>query len=183
MTDTTIILLTFAASLSANILVGLWSSRRSSGTTEDYLLGSRSFGPMVTALSNYATGHSGFMFIGLLGIIYTVGISGIWLTLGWIIGDYLAWLYAYKRTREFSETSKESTFAGLITHGMPGGNKVKVMIALLTIILLTVYAAAQLKAGHKALSVYTDLPEYMSIGIAAALILAYSVSGGYRACV
>ena len=69
------------------LLVGAYAATRKRSTTEDYLLASRSVSPWLTALSAAATNNSGYMFIGLIGFTYSVGISSMWLMVGWISGD------------------------------------------------------------------------------------------------
>ena len=44
-----------------------------------------------------STGQSGMLFLGQVGFAYKIGVSAIWLTIGWAIGDYLAWLFFFKR--------------------------------------------------------------------------------------
>ena len=91
MTNQALIAVTFLAFLLAFTLIGIYSATRKQDTTADYLLANRNVNPWLTALSAMATGQSGFLFIGQVGFAYNSGISAIWLTIGWAIGDYLAW--------------------------------------------------------------------------------------------
>lgn len=60
---------------------GIFSYRYSQPTTEDYLLAGFSF---------FATENSGLMFIGFIGMIYTIGVSAAWLIIGWYLGEIFA---------------------------------------------------------------------------------------------
>ena len=59
--------------------------------------------PWAVALSAAATNNSGYMFVGLIGYVYAVGVSGSWLMVGWISGDYMAWRWVHRKLRERSE--------------------------------------------------------------------------------
>ena len=79
--------------------VGIYASRKSRGTTTDYIVASRSIGPVAVALSAIASTLSGFMFIGMIGFTYVYGISVIWLPICWVTGELIAWLFGYQRLR------------------------------------------------------------------------------------
>ena len=103
MVDQIGIIITFIFFLLLFTGVGTYSATQKKATTTDYLLASRSVNPWLTALSAMATGQSGLLFIGQVGFAYKMGISTIWLTIGWAIGDYLAWWLVFKPLREQSE--------------------------------------------------------------------------------
>lgn len=42
----------------------------------------------LAGLSAVATNNSGYMFIGLMGYTYVVGLLSVWLMIGWITGDF-----------------------------------------------------------------------------------------------
>ncbi|HQY55779.1 MAG TPA: sodium:proline symporter, partial [Dokdonella sp.] len=69
MTASTPLIITFAIYLSAMIAIGLyaWYSTR---TFDDYILGGRSLGAFVTAMSAGASDMSGWLLMGLPGAIY-----------------------------------------------------------------------------------------------------------------
>ena len=91
---------TFIFFLLIFILVGIYSSREKQTTTNDYLLASRNINPWLIGLSAMATGQSGLLFIGQVGFTYKIGISSLWLLIGWLISDYLAWYFVFKKLRQ-----------------------------------------------------------------------------------
>ena len=62
--------------------IGLASAKAARGTKADYYLASRSVGPALTGLSAVATNNSGYMFIGVIGYTYAVGLASVWLMVG-----------------------------------------------------------------------------------------------------
>jgi sodium/proline symporter len=72
----------FFVALALFTLIGLASAAQSRGTKTDYYLASRDVSPMFAGLSAIATNNSGYMFIGLMGYTYAVGLASIWLMVG-----------------------------------------------------------------------------------------------------
>ena len=110
------ILVSFCIFLILISLVGISASRLNKGNNQDYILASRSIGPVATALSAVSTCHSGFMFIGMIGFTYVAGVSAIWLIIAWLIGDLFAWTFVYPKLRKSSEETNQITIASFITH-------------------------------------------------------------------
>ncbi len=178
------VLLSFGIFLLSFVLVGLYSATRRRSTTEDYLLASRDVSPWLTALSAAATNNSGYMFIGLIGWTYSVGISAMWLMVGWISGDYLAWWFVHRRLRDRSQREGRQTIPTFLGEGLPGGGAWVVRSsALITLVFLGIYAAAQLKAGSKALQVLFGWDIAAGIVIGAVIVLLYCLFGGIRASI
>ena len=163
--------------------VGIYSATRKQNTTADYLLASRSVNFWLTAISAFATAHSGFMFVGMIGYTYEVGISAAWLPIGWVIGDSMAWLFVYKRLRVASEESSSETIGAFLANNQKTNRSIAIISALVTLAFLGTYAAAQLVAGSKALYVLFGWNYYWGIILGAAIVVFYCFSGGIRASI
>jgi sodium/proline symporter len=179
------IILSFCLFLFAMTGIGIFSAKKSKNTSQDYLLANRSIGPIATSLSAVSTCHSGFMFIGMIGFTYSIGISTLWLIISWMIGDYFAWRVIYKPLRKKTETLNVSTIPGLISHHLSPKKKqiIQWVSGLFILVFLCVYAAAQLTAGSKALNVMLGWPISVGIIIGGLIVLIYSFSGGIRASI
>lgn len=164
--------------------IGLASSFQSRRTAEDYLVAGKNVPAWLTGLSAVATNNSGFMFIGMIGLTYSTGLSSIWLMIGWIIGDLIASLLTLNKLHAASRSDKVHSFGGLLAHWHGDKNfLLRRIIGLLTVVFLTLYAAAQLKAGSKATSVLLDWAPEWGILSGAAIVLLYSIAGGLRASI
>ena len=179
------IILSFILFLVAMTGIGILSSKKSTSTTTDYILASRNVGPVATSLSAVSTCHSGFMFIGMIGFTYTIGISAIWLIISWIIGDYVAWKMVYKRLRNQTEALNVSTVSSFISaHLEPKKQRIIQWVSgCFILVFLAVYAAAQLTAGSKALHAMLGWPVNSGIVLGAVIVGIYSVAGGIRASI
>jgi len=179
------IIASFLFFLALFVAIGAYSATRAEKTTDDYLLASRSIGPWLTALSAVSTNNSGFMFIGLIGMTYLEGISAAWIMVGWVGGDWLAWLVVHKRLRERSAAAAVDTIPSFLAldHNGRRSALLALIAGLLTVVFLGTYAAAQLSAGSKALHVMFDWPHETGAILGAAVIVLYCFTGGIRASI
>jgi SSS family transporter len=174
----------FLAFLLLFLGIGLASVFWSRGTSEDYLVANKTVPPWLAGLSAVATNNSGFMFIGMIGLTYQTGLSSVWLMIGWILGDLCASLLAVRKIKLAAESPQIHSFGGLLAHWQGGDHyQVRRLVGLLTLFFLTLYAAAQLKAGSKATSVLLAWDPSTGIIIAACIVLVYSAAGGLRASI
>ncbi len=178
------VIFSFIFFLSIFVVIGALSYFKSSGNTDDYLIANRSISPLFTALSAVATLNSGYMFIGMIGYTYLFGLSSIWLMFGWIFGDLIASFLVHRKVRIFSQRRKILSFAGLISswHG-DDFKKARLVAGIIIIIFLQTYAAAQLKAGSKALHVIFGWDYSYGALIGAIIVLIYCFAGGIRASI
>ena len=91
------------------ILLGIgYYSYRKTSNLQDYMIGGRGLGPMVTALSAGASDMSGWMLMGLPGAVYLTGISSFWLGIGLTIGAYFNYRLLAPRFRIYTEIANDS---------------------------------------------------------------------------
>jgi sodium/proline symporter len=180
-----IIAISFVAFVLLFIGVGIFSGlRQDAATTDDYLLAGRDANPWLTGLSTVATGNSGFMFIGLIGFTYTVGLSSLWVVVGWIFGDYLAWSFVHRRLRRVSEEMDSSTVVEFLSQETVDESRwITLTSGFITIVFLAVYAATQLQAGSKALSVIFGWDYAIGIVLGAVIVTIYCFAGGIQASI
>jgi SSS family transporter len=74
------------------IVVGLWAMRRTHDAS-DFFIAGRGLGPVVIALAVFSTTLSGFGFVGGPGLVYSSGMSSLWMVIvasfGYAIGFFL----------------------------------------------------------------------------------------------
>ncbi len=179
------VIASFLFFLAIFVAIGVYSATLAKKTADDYLLASRSIGPWMTAFSAVATNNSGFMFIGLIGMTYLEGISAAWIMVGWVGGDWLAWLVVHKKLRERSAAASVDTIPSFLALDAQGrrSNLLALIAGLITIVFLGTYAGAQLSAGSKALHVMFGWPHETGAILGAVVIVLYCFTGGIRASI
>ena len=76
MTDSAVTMLTMALYMGICLLLGFVAWRRTR-SLDDFILGGRSLGSWVTALSAQATDMSGWLLMGLPGLAYASGFDSV----------------------------------------------------------------------------------------------------------
>jgi len=175
------ILLSFLLFLGFFAGVGLASMRVKQDTTDDYLVAGRGMHPALAALSAVSTWNSGYMFIGFIGFIYLMGYSAIWIGLISTVGQLVAWAWLYKFIQKEGNERGLRSLSSLVSE-KAGAPEAK-LAAVLSVFFLSIYAAAQLTAGGKALFVMLGWPELVGILIGFVLVVAYCYAGGIRASI
>ena len=161
--------------------IGLASMWVKEDTTDDYLVAGRGMHPALAALSAVSTWNSGYMFIGFIGFTYTMGYSIIWIGLGSMIGQIVAWVWLYKFIQQSAKERDVRSLSSLVSN-VTGSPEAK-LAAVLSVLFLAVYAAAQLTSGGKALYVMLGWSEVIGILIGFVLVVAYCYAGGIRASI
>ena len=182
----TVTVITFIVAMTLMTLSGASSIIKKKKTPSDYLIASRGVAPWLSALSTVATNNSGFMFIGMIAYTYRLGIESIWMMVGWILGDFLAWQFVHPRVRHASDKENCNTIPALIAQPVSSRSHqekraVAMVAGLITFLFLGIYAAGQLKAGSTALHTLFGWEMEVGVLIGAAIVLIYSYAGGIRA--
>jgi len=161
--------------------VGLASIRVKKDTTDDYLVAGRGMHPALAALSAVSTWNSGYMFIGAIGFTYMMGYNIIWMAVMSMLGQILAWAWLYKFIQKEGRDRGVRSLSSLVAE-KAGAPEAK-LAAVLSVLFLSIYAAAQLTSGGKALLVMMGWPELIGILIGFVLVVAYCYAGGIRASI
>ena len=161
--------------------VGLASVRVKKDTTDDYLVAGRGMSPSLAALSAVSTWNSGYMFIGFIGFTYTLGYPVAFLAFMSTLGQLVAWVWLYKFIQKEGRERGVRSLSSLVAE-KAGAPEAK-LAAVLSVLFLSIYAAAQLTSGGKALFVMMGWPEVVGILIGFILVVAYCYAGGIRASI
>ncbi|MGO2132565.1 MAG: sodium/proline symporter [Halomonas sp.] len=165
----------------AMLAVGVVSMRRGGASSmEGYYLGGRNVGPLVTALTMQSTSMSGYMFLGAGSLGYTQGYYGFWYAGGDIGGGVVNLSVLGRRMRKLSQIMGALTSIEYLEKRYPS-KWVRLIAAGLSVFLLGAYVLAQFIAGGKGLELVTGLSYELSLAIAIAVILGYTLMGGYGA--
>ena len=97
--------ITFFAYLVVMVAVGLVAWRYTKNFN-DYILGGRRLGAVVTALSVGASDMSGWLLMGLPGAVFLSGICESWIAIGLALGTLANWLIVAAPLRVYTETAQ-----------------------------------------------------------------------------
>ena len=182
MTASPPLLITFGLYLVAMIVIGFIAWRRTRDF-DDYILGGRSLGGYVTALSAGASDMSGWLLMGLPGALYLTGLSEAWIAVGLVIGAYLNWRFVAGPLRLYTERSADAlTLPDYFTTRFgENGKLLRVVSALVILVFFALYAASGIVAGARLFESVFGLPYAQALWWGAAATIAYTLIGGFLA--
>lgn len=176
--------LAFVIYFIALILIGIhfWKVK-DRDSMEDYILGGRSFGPYVSAMSAQASDMSGWLLMGLPGSIVLAGLGQAWIGIGLLIGSYTSWLFVAKRLRKHSVVSKNSLTMPEFFSNRFGDHKgyLRIICAVVILFFFTIYVGSGFKSCGIVLDMLLEDGTLYGILIGGVVIIIYTFLGGYKA--
>ncbi|AWX57662.1 sodium/proline symporter PutP [Brevibacillus brevis] len=164
------------------LLIGYYAYKRTSNLT-DYMLGGRSLGPTVTALSAGASDMSGWLMMGLPGAMFAQGLSASWIAIGLTLGAYANWLYVAPRLRSYTEVANNSiTIPAFLENRFGDGSRMlRLVSALVIMIFFTFYVSSGLVSGGVLFENTFHLSYQTGLWIVGVVTIAYTLFGGFLA--
>ena len=147
------------------------------------MLGGRSIGPYVTALSAGASDMSGWMIMGLPGEVYTTGLSAAWLAIGLTIGAYINYIVVAPRLRVYTEKAGDAiTLPDFFKNRLNDkANVIKIISGAIIVIFFTLYTHSGMVSGGKLFDSAFGLDYHLGLILVAIIVIAYTFFGGYLA--
>lgn len=164
------------------LLIGYYAYKRTSNLT-DYMLGGRSLGPTVTALSAGASDMSGWLMMGLPGAMFAQGLSASWIAIGLTLGAYANWLYVAPRLRSYTEVANNSiTIPAFLENRFGDSSRMlRLVSALVIMIFFTFYVSSGLVSGGVLFENTFHLSYQTGLWIVGLVTIAYTLFGGFLA--
>lgn len=160
-----------------------WYAYKRIKNLNDYMLGGRSLGPAVTALSAGAADMSGWLLMGLPGAIYVSGLGEVWLAIGLTIGAYLNWLFVAPRLRTYTQVSNDSiTIPSYLDNRLKDNSRIlRIASGIIILIFFTFYVSSGMVAGGVFFESSFGLSYHSGLLIVSAVVIAYTLFGGFLA--
>lgn len=173
------------------VAIGIYAMRKSTSSSEDYMLGGRTLSPKVAALSAGASDMSGWLLLGLPGAMFVSGLGSAWIGIGLLVGALFNWILVAPRLREQTvHYGNAITIPAFLANRFPTRSmSLRTVSAIVIVIFFAVYTASGLVAGGKLFEsafsgIYNfgDMSNYgMGVMITLGVVLIYTVVGGFLA--
>ncbi len=176
------ILIAIVAYLIAMVIVGVVCSKKNNDV-DDFYLGGRKLGPLVTAMSAEASDMSGWLLMGMPGLAYLCGIAeASWTAIGLAIGTYLNWLIVAKRLRNYSSKIGAITIPDFFMKRYKDNTNILIIAAAVMIIIFFIpYTASGFSTCGKLFSSLFGIDYHVAMVISAVVIVLYTSLGGFLA--
>lgn len=174
-------IITFIVYLVFLLFIGFYFYKKTNNI-EDYLLGGRSMGVWVTALSAQASDMSGWLLMGLPGAVFLYGVGQSWIAIGLFIGTVLNWVLVAPRLRQYTEKTHSLTLSSFFENRFkdPTG-LLRIISAIITLIFFTIYASSGMAGAGKLFEAMFNIPYTAAVIGGCIVIVLYTFLGGFLA--
>lgn len=177
-----IIVVAIVAYLAMMLFIGFKMSNKNKNT-DDFYLGGRKLGPLVTAMSAEASDMSSWLLMGLPGVAYLTGVAdAAWTAIGLAIGTYLNWLLVARRIRVYTHTTNSITIPDFFADRYGDKKHILSSVAAVIIIIFFIpYTASGFAACGKLFNQLFGVNYMVAMIVSAAIIVGYCALGGFLA--
>ena len=163
--------------------IGVSAAQRTKNVS-DFTLGGRSLAWPTVALSTHASGFSGWLLLGLPGMMYVSGLSAFWIMPGLFIGALCSWIFISKRLRTYSVGYDQDAITLPQFFIVRTGSKslaIRLIPPIVVLLFYTVYLASGFIAGAKLIEAVLGWPYLYALVLGMVLIMVYVTLGGFLA--
>lgn len=173
---------TFIVYILVMLIIGIVAARMTKSLS-DYVLGGRSLGRVVTALSAGASDMSGWLLMGLPGALYLSGISEIWIAIGLTIGAWCNWKFVAARLRSFTANASDAlTLPDYIAARFNDKYRVTAIAAsFIILVFFVVYCASGMVSAARLFEQTFSMDYHNALLIGAVSTIFYVFIGGFLA--
>lgn len=181
-TTTFLIITAIVIYLLGMLVIGFRYSKRTSNS-EDFYLGGRKMGPLVTAMSAEASDMSSWLLMGLPGVAYLSGVAdAAWTAIGLGIGTWLNWYFVSRRLRRYSQNIGAITVPEFFSKRYHDKSSLLNALAAIVIIIFFIpYTASGFAACGKLFNSLFGVNYTVAMVVAALIIVGYTIMGGFGA--
>ncbi len=148
----------------------------------DFFIAGRRLNPWVVAFSERASGESAWLLLGLPGAAFASGLLEFWTALGCVTGIIFYWFFIARALREETERLEAITVPTFLAARFDKGQPViRIMATFIIIFFFIFYLSAQFNGAGKILNVTFGLDQTTGMIIGAAVIIFYTMMGGFFA--
>ena len=164
------------------VLIGASFSKKNKNT-DDFYLGGRKLGPLVTAMSAEASDMSSWLLMGLPGVALVYGLAeASWTALGLGIGTWVNWFIVSKRIRNYTQLIDAVTIPEFFSKRFGDKKNLLSLIAGLVILVFFVpYTASGFNACGTLFSSLFGVDYFTAMVLSAIVIVLYTTLGGFLA--
>ncbi|MBD1422288.1 sodium/proline symporter PutP [Sphingobacterium chuzhouense] len=165
------------------VLIGIYAYRKSTSNSEEFLIGGRKMGPLVTALSAGASDMSGWLLMGLPGAMYFMGLSGAWLAIGLTIGAFLNYVIVAPRLRVYTEVAKNAITLPVFFENRfhDKTQLLKLVSSVLILVFFTLYTSAGMVSGGRLFESAFGIDYQTGLWVTTLVVVFYTFFGGFMA--
>ena len=150
----------------------------------DFAIGGRRLNWQTTALSTHASGMSGWLLLGLPGLMYVTGADSIWIVIGLIVGAGCAWMFIAKRLRLSSAGYEDDAITlpqFFLARTGSQSLAIRLVPPIVILVFYTIYLASGFIASAKLIEFVLGWSYQQALLAGISIIMVYVAIGGFLA--
>lgn len=165
------------------IAIGVYSYKKSTSNSDEFLIGGRKMGAAVTALSAGAADMSGWLLMGLPGAMYLSGLSSAWIAIGLTTGAFFNYLIVAPRLRIYTEVARNAITLPVFFENRfhDKTHLLKLVSSLFILIFFTLYTSAGMVSGGRLFESAFGMDYYTGLLVTSSVVVLYTFLGGFLA--
>lgn len=165
------------------VAAGLFFGKSQSFSSEAYFLANRSVRSWMVALSSAASAESSWALMGLSGSAFVLGYQCLWLVPGCVAGYLFNFFVVAPRLRRRTKKNSQITLPDFLSGSFRNSSSIRWVSSIIILVTMVTYVTAQLVASGKAMDAVFSLDYSQGVLIGIVLVLAYVLTGGFKASV
>lgn len=168
--------------------IGLWAMRRTK-SAGDFFVAGRSLGPIVVGLAVFSSSLSGFGFVGGPGLVYSTGLSSVWMSSVTAFGFAIGFFLVAKRIRMIAEVRDTLSLPDIVA-ARYNSELARLLTGVTILFGVLGYMATQILAMALVLQqllmatpMFADISLVTCAIVSTSVLIFYSVTGGIIASV
>ena len=173
---------TFIVYIFSMLVIGIIAAR-STSTLNDYVLGGRKLGRVITGLSAGASDMSGWLLMGVPGAVFTSGIAVAWMPIGLTIGQWCNFKFVAARLRSFTQNASEAlTLPDYFAARFKDKYRITASVSsMIILIFFVVYCGSGMVSGARLFEQTFQMDYHNALLIGAVSTILYVCIGGFLA--
>ena len=170
------------------VVVGIWAMRRTRNSS-DFFVAGRHLGPFVVALAVFSSTLSGFGFVGGPGLVYSSGMSSMWMVIVSSFGYAIGFFLIAKRIRMIAGVRNSLSLPDVIvarydSQWVGGLTAVTILLGVMGYLATQILAMALvLQSILSATEMFADISLVTCVVWSLGVLIFYSATGGIVASV
>ena len=163
------------------IVIIVFTSQSPTKNVTDFFLGGRKISPFVISISSVISARGSWLLLGITTQAYILGITAIWLIVGFIISESLMFLFLAPAMNKHSEKNDCISIADMLESHFPNtGNSLRVIVSMVLLFFLVSFISSQLMGVSKAFYSFLGLTLTNGIIITSLIILFLTFFAGSK---
>jgi sodium/proline symporter len=164
------------------LILGLisYSFYKKSANAQDFMLGNRSLNYIATAIATHSSDMSIWLFMGLPGSVYLLGIQQAWIPVGLICGMFLTWQLVAGQLRTATGNYGSLTLSSYFEHHYNDtSGSLRLISAALSLLFFLFYISSGLVAMGIMFESVFHIDYYLGTIVGLLITLIYTLMGGF----